>query len=164
MISPEERSDLAKVLQEQWPSETMKGSEYATFLEYCELVEVKEGEVIADIGEVGEALYFVVEGEVALVTGSKVSEVEVGRIHTGELMGEMSFFDRKPRQVRLKAVTPRDRLLRLSRPMYKRLRIEHPYIAVNLLEYAIISLDHLFRRASEDVSNLSHYLFASGKH
>lgn len=163
MISPEERTDLAKVLREQWPSETMKGSEYATFLEYCELVEVKEGEVIADIGEVGEALYFVVEGEVALVTGSKASEVEVGRIHTGELMGEMSFFDRKPRQVRLKAVTPRDRLLKLTRPMYKRLRIEHPYIAVNLLEYAIISLDHLFRRASEDVSNLNLYLFGSGK-
>ncbi|MFZ5580046.1 MAG: Crp/Fnr family transcriptional regulator [Pseudomonadota bacterium] len=164
MISPEERNELVKILREQWPSETMKGSEYATFLEYCELVEVKEGEVIADIGEVGESLYFVVEGEVALVTGSTASEVEVGRIHTGELMGEMSFFDRKPRQVRLKAVTPRDRLLKLTRPMYKRLRIEHPYIAVNLLEYAIISLDHLFRRASEDVSNLSHYLFASGKH
>ncbi|MEO1752103.1 Crp/Fnr family transcriptional regulator [Thiofaba sp. EF100] len=163
MISPEERSQLAKILREQWPSETMKASEYETFLEYCELIEVKQGEIIADIGEVGEALYFVVEGEVSLVTGSPASEVEVGRIHAGELMGEMSFFDRKPRQVRLKAATPRDRLLKLSRPMYKRLRIEHPYIAVNLLEYAIISLDHLFRRASEDVTILSHYLYAGSK-
>ncbi len=163
MIAPEEREVLAKVLREQWPSETMKGSEYATFLEYCELVEVKEGEVIAEIGEVGEALFFVVEGEVSLVTGSSASEVEVGRVHAGELMGEMSFFDRKPRQVRLKAATPRDRLLKLTRPMYKRLRIEHPYIAVNLLEYVIISLDHLFRRASEDVSNLNLYLFGAGK-
>lgn len=163
MISAEESAELVKLLREQWPSETMKGSEYATFLEYCELIEVKEGEVIADIGEVGEALYFVVEGEVSLVTGSSASEIEVGRIHTGELMGEMSFFDRKPRQVRLKAATPRDRLLKLTRPMYKRLRIEHPYIAVNLLEYVIISLDHLFRRASEDVSNLNLYLFGTGK-
>ena len=163
MISAEESVELVKLLRQQWPSETMKGSEYATFLEYCELIEVREGEVIADIGEVGEALYFVVEGEVALVTGSSASEVEVGRIRTGELMGEMSFFDRKPRQVRLKAATPRDRLLKLTRPMYKRLRIEHPYIAVNLLEYAIISLDHLFRRASEDVSNLNLYLYGTGK-
>lgn len=163
MISAEESVELVKLLRERWPSETMKGSEYATFLEYCELIEVKQGEVIADIGEVGEALYFVVEGEVSLVTGSPASEIEVGRIHTGELMGEMSFFDRKPRQVRLKAATPRDRLLKLTRPMYKRLRIEHPYIAVNLLEYVIISLDHLFRRASEDVSNLNLYLFGAGK-
>lgn len=163
MISAEESVELVKLLRKQWPSETMKGSEYATFLEYCELIEVKEGEIIADIGEVGEALYFVVEGEVALVTGSPASEVEVGRIPTGELMGEMSFFDRKPRQVRMKAATPRDRLLKLTRPMYKRLRIEHPYIAVNLLEYAIISLDHLFRRASEDVSNLNLYLYGTGK-
>lgn len=163
MLKVEDHPGLVDQLRAQWASETMKYSEYSTFLEYCELVEFKEGETIADIGEVGEALYFVVEGEVALVTGSTASEVEVGRVHTGELMGEMSFFDRKPRQVRLKAATEHDRLLKLTRPMYKRLRIEHPYIAVNLLEYAIISLDHLFRRASEDVSNLNLYVFGSGK-
>lgn len=163
MLSVQEYPELVEQLRRQWNSETMKTSEYATFLEYCELVEYQEGETIADIGEVGEALYFVVEGEVSLVTGSTASEVEVGRIVEGELMGEMSFFDRNPRQVRLKAATPRDRLLKLTRPMYKRLRIEHPYIAVNLLEYAIISLDHLFRRASEDVSNLNQYVFGSGK-
>ena len=163
MLTVTDHPELVEQLRTQWCSETMKTSEYATFLEYCELVEYQEGDTIADIGDVGEALFFVVEGEVALVTGSTASEVEVGRIHTGELMGEMSFFDRNPRQVRLKAATPRDRLLKLSRPMYKRLRIEHPYIAVNLLEYAIISLDHLFRRASEDVSNLSHYVFQTGK-
>jgi CRP-like cAMP-binding protein len=163
MISTSEHPGLVEQLRTQWCSETMKTSEYATFLEYCELVEFKEGEVIADIGEVGEALYFVVEGEVALVTGSTASEVEVGRIHQGELMGEMSFFDRKPRQVRLKAASSRERLLKLTRPMYKRMRIEHPYIAVNLLEYVIISLDQLFRRASEDVSNLNLYVFGSGK-
>ncbi|MGD9889260.1 MAG: Crp/Fnr family transcriptional regulator [Halothiobacillaceae bacterium] len=163
MISVNEHPELVEQLRTQWNSETMKTSEYATFLEYCELVEFREGETIADIGEVGEALYFVVEGEVALVTGSTASEVEVGRVHSGELMGEMSFFDRKPRQVRLKAATSRDRLFKLTRPMYKRMRIEHPYIAVNLLEYAIISLDQLFRRASEDVSNLNLYVFGSGK-
>ena len=163
MISITEHPGLVEQLRTQWCSETMKTSEYATFLEYCELVEFKEGDTIADIGEVGESLYFVVEGEVALVIGSTASEVEIGRIHTGELMGEMSFFDCKPRQVRLKAASPHDRLLKLTRPMYKRLRIEHPYIAVNLLEYTIISLDQLFRRASEDVSNLNLYVFGSGK-
>ncbi len=163
MIAVNEHPRLVEQLRTQWCSETMKISEYAAFLEYCELVEFKKGETIADIGEVGEALYFVVEGEVALVTGSTASEVEVGRVHQGELMGEMSFFDRKPRQVRLKAATEHDRLLKLTRPMYKRLRIEHPYIAVNLLEYTIISLDQLFRRASEDVSNLNLYVFGSGK-
>lgn len=163
MLSVNNHPELVEQLRAQWCSETMKTSEYATFLEYCELVEYEEGEVIADIGEIGEALFFVVEGEVALVTGSTAAEVEVGRIFEGELMGEMSFFDRNPRNVRLKAATPRDRLLKLTRPMYKRMRIEHPYIAVNLLEYAIISLDHLFRRASEDVSNLNLYVFGSGK-
>ena len=79
-------------------------------------------------------------------------------------MGEMSFFDREPRSVRLKAVEHNTQLLRLSRLMYKRLRIEHPFIAVNLLEHAIVSLDHLFRRVSSDVATYSHYLYGKGNH
>jgi len=54
-------------------------------------------------------------------------------------------------------------LLKLSRAMYKRLRVEHPYITVNLLEHAIISLDHLFRQASNDLSSLSSYFNMPGR-
>ena len=78
-------------------------------------------------------------------------------------MGEMSFFDREPRSVQAKALKNGTRLLRLSRAMYKRLRVEHPYIAVNLLEHAIISLDHLFRQVSKDVSTFSDYFYAPGR-
>jgi hypothetical protein len=74
----------------------------------------------------------------------------------------MSFFDRRPRSVRLEAIK-KTQLLKLSRSMYQRLRVEHPYIAVNLLEHAIVSLDHLFRRASHDVSTFANYLYALGR-
>jgi hypothetical protein len=47
--------------------------------------------------------------------------------------------------------------------MYKRLRVEHPYIAVNLLEHAIISLDHLVRRVSQDEMSLARYMFGKAK-
>jgi hypothetical protein len=47
--------------------------------------------------------------------------------------------------------------------MYLRLRVEHPYIAVNLLEHAIVSLDHLLRRVSNDVATFSRYLYGPGK-
>ena len=162
MLSVTNHPELVEQLRTQWCSETMKISEYATFLEYCELVEFKEGEVIADIGEVGESLYFVVEGEVALVTGSTASEVEVGRIHTGELMGEMSFFDRKPREIRLRAGED-TRLLRISRVMYNRLRLERPLLAVLLLEVAIISLDHLYRRTSSEMAQINRYMYRTGR-
>ncbi len=121
-----------------------------------------KGDVIADIGDVGEALYFVTQGETALFVGDK-TESQVGLIKAGELMGEMSFFDREPRSVRARAMRDGTRLLKLSRAMYKRLRVEHPYIAVNLLEHAIVSLDHLFRQASNDLSSLSSYFNMPGR-
>ena len=84
--------------------------------------------------------------------------VELGSAREGELIGEMSFFDREPRSVRLVATAANTQLLRLSRTMYERLRVQHPFIAVNLLEHAIISLDHLFRRVSQDMATYSTYL------
>ena len=75
----------------------------------------------------------------------------------------MSFFDREPRSVRLLAKSADTRLLRLTRTMYTRLRVEHPFIAVNLLEHAIINLDHLFRRVSQDVATFSRYVYGGKK-
>ena len=157
-----EKIDLAQFLNQQYLCESLTIKEVTTLIEYTELVIFKKGDVIADIGEVGEALYFVIAGETALYTGDK-KESQVGLIKAGELMGEMSFFDREPRSVRAKALKDDTRLLKLSRAMYKRLRGEHPYIAVNLLEHAIISLDHLFRQVSQDVSTFSSYIYGTGK-
>ncbi len=155
--------DLKSFMNQQYLCESLTLAEVETLLEYTELETYGRNEVIAEAGEVGEALYFVVKGEAALVYDDNGREVEVGVMKEGELMGEMSFFDRKPRLLRMKATADDTRLLKLSRPMYKRLRVEHPYIAVNLLEHAIISLDHLVRRLSADEVNLSRYIYGPGK-
>ena len=76
----------------------------------------------------------------------------------------MSFFDRSPRSVSMRATQADTQLLKLTRKKYNRLRLEHPFIAVNLLEHAIVSLDHLFRRVSSDVASYSSYFYGKGKH
>jgi CRP/FNR family cyclic AMP-dependent transcriptional regulator len=153
--------DLLQFLNNQIWCDSLTMSEVKIFIEFTELVTFKSKDVIAEVGEVGEALYLVISGEVALYRDQNNSG-DVGRIKEGELMGEMSFFDRRPRSVRLEAAK-KTQLLKISRSMYQRLRIEHPYIAVNLLEHAIVSLDHLFRRASHDVSTFANYLYALGR-
>ena len=157
-----EKIDLAQFLNQQYLCESLTIKEVTTLIDYTELVTFEKGEVIGEIGEVGDALYFVIEGETGLFAADK-AESQVGQIKAGELMGEMSFFDRNPRSVRAKALVNGTRLLKLSRAMYKRLRVEHPYIAVNLLEHAIVSLDHLFRQVSQDVSTFSSYFYAPGR-
>ncbi len=55
-------------------------------------------------------------------------------------------------------------LLEIKRPMYDRLKVEHPYIAVNLVENAVVSLDHLIRALSNDLSHFEHYMVGFGRH
>lgn len=130
---------------------------------YLETVHVHEHDVIAEIGEVGESLYAVIAGEVALYHEEGGQETEVGRMKAGEFAGEMSFFDRVPQEVRLRALRAETVLLRLSRAEYERLRAENPDIAVHLLEYAIISMDHLVRRVSDDMAAITRYLHSRGR-
>ena len=159
----EKRAKLTQILNQQYLCESLTVKEIEILLDFTELVELKKGDVIADIGEVGEALFFVIKGDAALLVDDQSRELEVGRMHEGELMGEMSFFDRLPRSLRMRALSADTQLLKLSRTMYNRLRVEHPFIAVNLLEHAIISLDRLVRRVSEDEATLTRYIYGVGK-
>jgi len=159
-----EKINLVQFINQQKLSEALTIKEVQTFLDYTEVVTFNQNEIIADIGEVGEALYFVIKGNTILYHEDAGEETEVGQGSSGELMGEMSFFDRKPRSVRIKATENDTQLLKLSRTMYNRIRIEHPFIAVCILEHAIVSLDMLFRRVSSDVATYSHYLYGKGKH
>ncbi|NOZ55084.1 MAG: cyclic nucleotide-binding domain-containing protein [Gammaproteobacteria bacterium] len=160
-VNKENKVDLIQFLDDQVWCDSLTIKEVKIFLEFTQLVSCERNEIIAEIGEVGEALYLVISGEVALYRDTSNS-TDVGRIKEGEIMGEMSFFDRRPRSVRLEAVK-KTQLLKLSRSMYQRLRVEHPYIALNLLEHAVVSLDHLFRRASHDMSTFANYLYALGR-
>jgi len=157
-----EKFEIAKFLNQQYLCQSLTMKEVSTLLDYTDLVDYNRGDIIANIGEVGEALYFVIKGDAALIYQEGEREIEVGHMKEGELMGEMSFFDKQPRDVRMKAMSDDTQLLRLSRAMYERLRVEHPYIAVNLLEHAIVSLDHLVRRLSTDVATFTQYYWSPG--
>lgn len=144
--------------------ETLTRQEVSTMRDYLQEIDFKKDQVIADIGEVGDALYFIVSGKSALFRVEDADEINVALLKEGTLVGEMSFFDRKPRDVRMKAISKVVTMLVLTRPMYQRLKVEHPIIAVNLLENAIVSLDYIIRHMGEDIANLNHYFYGTGKH
>ncbi|QCU90270.1 Crp/Fnr family transcriptional regulator [Thiomicrorhabdus sediminis] len=124
----------------------------------------EDGEVISDAGEIGDFLAYVIEGKVKLTSNDGQDTTEVGKQSEGTLVGEMSFFDRKPRNLRLTAGKKGVKCLLLTRPMYDRLKVEEPFIAVNILENAIVSLDNLVRHMGDDISALGHYMHGFGKH
>lgn len=149
-------TELAEQLKTTCPDfvSSMTHKEVETFIDFTELMEVEPKEIFADIGEVGDRIYLVIEGEVRLFKEEVGREIEVGTVGTGGLVGEMSFFDRKPRTIRLRARRNGVRMLSITRPMYRRLTFQHPIIAVHLLEFIILSLDELIRSTSKDISSL----------
>lgn len=155
--------NLSQFLSHQYLCESLTVAEVNTLLDYLSFLTFKKGDVLSNIGDIGDALYFVVKGEIALTFDDAGREMEIVRAGPGEMLGEMSFFDKRPRSVRLVAKAPDTEVLKLSRAMYKRMKVEHPYIAINIVEHAIISLDRLFRRVSSDFAQFSHYLYGTGK-
>ena len=160
---PEQQNiNLTDFLNQQYLCECLTTREIQTLLEFTEEVKFTKDEAIANIGDVGEAIYFVVEGEAALQQDNEGEAVELGRAKAGGMIGSMSFFDRQPRSVRIISKSNGTRLIRLSYKMYQRLRIEHPFIAVNILEDAIVSLDALFRHVSREIATFSRYVYGGG--
>ena len=89
--------DLAEFLNQQHLCESLTINEVKTLMEFTEPVFVKENEIIADVGE---ARYFIISGEVALLFDDHGVDVEIGRLQEGEIMGEMSFSINKPNAIR----------------------------------------------------------------
>ncbi len=129
--------------------------EVSQFMRYVHLIELGAGDTLADVGDVGNSFYMVLAGTVRLFQLKDTNEFSVGKIAPGSLVGEMSFFDQRPRTLRLKAGGEGARLLEINRQMYNQLRIEEPYISSNLLEFVIRSLDELVRQLSAENAMLS---------
>jgi len=134
--------------------------EIEKFVAFTRTKEVAPNEVLSELGSVSDEFYLVIGGEIVLYREELGEEIEVGRLGSGTLTGHMSFFDREPRTVRLRASDSGAQLLGITRPMYKRLCIEHPYISVNLVEFVVLSLDSLLRTTSREVSSLYQQLNA----
>lgn len=147
---------LAKKVSETSPKfcAALTSDEVEKFVAFTRSKAIGPDEVLSELGTISDEFYLVVGGEVVLYREELGVEIEIGRLGSGTLTGHMSFFDRKPRTIRLKGSKEGAELLGISRTMYKRLCIEHPYISVNLVEFVVLSLDSLLRSTSREVSNL----------
>ncbi|GAA0398836.1 hypothetical protein GCM10009133_04590 [Cocleimonas flava] len=148
---------IIELIKENCPqfSASLTKDEIAEFLKFTRIQEIQPNEIIADLGIVGDEFYLVLDGKIRMTNDEGGKEMDVGRIEAGGLVGIMSFFDKQPRSIRLRASRKHGvYLLAITRPMYKRLCVEHPYISVNLLELVVMSMDKLIRSSSKDMASL----------
>lgn len=156
--------ELSQFFKEHSICESLTKVEVEKLTHYLHEKNYTDGEVISDAGDVGDSLSFIVKGKVQFTSSDGQDTTSVGKQGAGTLIGEMSFFDRKPRNLRMTACKKGVKTLVLTRPMYDRIKVEEPFIAVNILENAIVSLDNLVRHMGDDISALGHYMHGFGKH
>jgi CRP-like cAMP-binding protein len=87
------------------------------------------GQTIVKEGDLGEALFVVLEGQGKVVRGKR----KVGEVVPGDFFGELSAIDGKPRSASVVAVTPM-RVLRLFRRTLNDLMNEEPQLIMKLLD------------------------------
>lgn len=86
------------------------------------------GEVLCDEGDVGDALYVVIRGQLEVVVGAEIR----GHIKAGEAAGEMALLDGGPRSASLRASDTME-IYAMDREDLLELLDAHPLLAMSLL-------------------------------
>lgn len=66
---------------------------------------LKPGDILIKEGETSNQLFWLMQGQLEVVKKISGMKVEVNKIEPGELVGELSFLDQKPRSATVRAVT-----------------------------------------------------------
>jgi len=104
-----------------------------SMLDSFTLVDIKENEVLFQIGDNPDALYITLSGYlVAMLKNDKGELYSIGRIKTGELIGEMGILNKKSRNLTVKALTDA-KLLKLTESEFKKLISVAPNIVYQIL-------------------------------
>ena len=110
--------------------------EYRTLLaKHLERKTFRAGEIICREGEEGDALYIIGKGQVAVVTGNEELglEVELARLRSGQVFGEMAILTREKRSATCRAVEDTVALA-LGDKVFAGLLNRAPQIAIKLCQ------------------------------
>lgn len=69
------------------------------------IIQVKKGDFLVREGEEGSEMYYLQKGIMQVIKRRGDSEVQIGTIYSGEVVGEMSFLDKAPRSASVKAAS-----------------------------------------------------------
>jgi CRP/FNR family transcriptional regulator, cyclic AMP receptor protein len=110
----------------------MSDEQLEQFIQFMEVVKVRQATELAKQGQIGDAMYLVLEGElrVRMMIGGK--ETTLVTLGTGEFFGEASLFDHGPRSADVLA-NHDSVLLKLAATSFEKLVAEVPALAAPFL-------------------------------
>lgn len=123
--------------------------------------EYPEGETIFKESEPGDKVYIVQAGEVkirkSLPAEAEKEEVRLARFKEGEIFGELSIFDEKPRSA--SAIASREaKLLVITKQDLDRLLDEDKGLGIKILLQIIRKISSRLRMTDESIGSLTEFL------
>ena len=110
----------------------LKINELAAIATIAKEVKHGEKEVVIEEGDLGDSLFLIIDGEVAVIKNyKKEDEVLLATLGPGEYFGEMALFEAKPRSATIKTLEP-SHFLFLDKEEFADLVEEYPKIALNM--------------------------------
>jgi SulP family sulfate permease len=120
----------------------------------CELRRVHRGDQLFDVGEDGEGLHIVIEGEVDIRLPTTHKHYRrLARCGPGTTFGEIAFLHPGPRTAQAVAATHSE-LLVLGRPAFEALREQYPHAAQAVLLAIARRQGDMLRRSTQELKRL----------
>jgi CRP/FNR family transcriptional regulator, cyclic AMP receptor protein len=126
-------------------------ADWATVFGYAEVRRIPAGLALVQAGEDDRALYLLTEGSVGVKLPR--DEGHFKTIDAPSVLGELAFFDARPRSATLDAVTDVE-VVRLDMEAFERLSAEHPELGHAMLVDLGRILALRLRMASEVIAEL----------
>jgi CRP-like cAMP-binding protein len=106
--------------------------ELSLLLTFCEPVMAAKGDLIIKKGDLSDAMFLVVSGQVRARLRVGGHDTSLGTMEPGELFGEVAMLSQTARSADVVAEVP-TRLLRLTSEGFQELMSEHPKLAARML-------------------------------
>jgi CRP-like cAMP-binding protein len=132
----------------------LKDAQLAHLADFMELQEMPQHTVVFNQGEVGDAMYLVLAGELRARTLASGSESLLATFGVGDFFGDMALFDNGPRSADVVA-NVNSTLLKISAVNFYRLIREAPALATPFLQATARTLSSRIRADNKRLTAIS---------
>lgn len=113
--------------------ENLSEEEWGMVVRSSQTISFEKNEVLLKAGEVEDAVYIVVSGQVEVISHHSFGRVKsIATIDEGSVFGEVGFFDAQPRSASIRAAK-KGQVLRLSKKGFDQISAWNPKLAQQFL-------------------------------
>ncbi len=140
----------------------LSDTQLAHLADYLEKQRVTQWSVVVRQGEKGDAMYFILEGELRARVLAGERETILCTFGPGEIFGDMALFDHGPRSADVVANVD-STVVKLSAAQFERLTKEAPALAAPFLQATAKTLAARIRADNKRLDRVSQQFSASGR-